>query len=139
MRKFYAVIDTNVIVSSMFKSDSIPGKIVDMMMLGRIVPLLNEEILAEYVNVLTRNKFGFQDEEVASLLTSLREKGLFLNRESTVEPFEDKDDIVFFEVCLSGRSTMDAYLVTGNLRHYPIRSYVVTPRQMLDIILSSGD
>ena len=70
MRKFYAVIDTNVIVSSMFKSDSIPGKIVDMMMLGRIVPLLNEEILAEYVNVLTRNKFGFQDEEVASLLTS---------------------------------------------------------------------
>ena len=139
MRKFYAVIDTNVIVSSMFKSDSIPGKIVDMMMLGRIVPLLNEEILAEYVNVLTRNKFGFQDEEVASLLTSLREKGLFLNRESTVEPFEDKDDIVFFEVCLSGRSTMDAYLVTGNLRHYPIRSYVVTPRQMLDIVLSSGD
>lgn len=139
MRKFYAVIDTNVIVSSMFKSDSIPGKIVDMMMLGRIVPLLNEEILAEYVNVLTRNKFGFQDEEVASLLTSLREKGLFLNRESTVEPFEDKDDIVFFEVCLSGRSTMDAYLVTGNLRHYPIRSYVVTPRQMLEIILSSGD
>ena len=70
MRKFYAVIDTNVIVSSMFKSDSIPGKIVDMMMLGRIVPLLNEEILAKYVNVLTRNKFGFQDEEVASLLTS---------------------------------------------------------------------
>lgn len=139
MRKFYAVIDTNVIVSSMFKSDSIPGKIVDMMMLGRIVPLLNEEILAEYVNVLTRNKFGFKDEEVASLLTSLHEKGLFLNRESTVEPFEDKDDIVFFEVCLSGRSTMDAYLVTGNLRHYPIRSYVVTPRQMLDIILSSGD
>ena len=44
MRKFYAVIDTNVIVSSMFKSDSIPGKIVDMMMLGRIAPLLNEEV-----------------------------------------------------------------------------------------------
>ena len=29
---------------------------------------------------------------------------------------------------------MDAYLVTGNMKHYPIRNYVVTPRQMLDII-----
>lgn len=29
---------------------------------------------------------------------------------------------------------MDAYLVTGNMRHYPVRSYVVTPAQMLEII-----
>ena len=29
---------------------------------------------------------------------------------------------------------MDAYLITGNIKHYPIRSYVVTPKEMLDII-----
>ena len=29
---------------------------------------------------------------------------------------------------------MDAYLVTGNIRHFPVRSYIVTPKQMLDII-----
>ena len=29
---------------------------------------------------------------------------------------------------------MDAYLVTGNMKHYPVRSYVVTPREMIDII-----
>ena len=55
-------------------------------------------------------------------------------KEETIEQFIDKDDIVFFEIVLSARSTMDAYLITGNIKHYPIRSYVVTPTQMLEII-----
>ena len=29
----------------------------------------------------------------------------------------------------------DAYLVTGNIRHFPLEPYIVTPRQMLDIII----
>ena len=139
MKKYYAVIDTNVLVSSMLRSDSIPGKIIDMILLGRIVPLLNEEIIAEYEDVLTRNKFGFEDGKAEALIANLREKALFLPREHTEEVFPDKDDIVFFEIALSGRSTMNAYLVTGNLKHYPIRSYVVTPRQMLEIIENDPD
>ena len=134
MKRYYAVIDTNVLVSSMLKSESLPGQIVDLILLGKIVPLLNEEIIAEYEDVLTRNKFGFEEGKPEALIASLREKGIFLPREHTEEAFPDEDDIVFFEIALSGRSTMDAYLVTGNLRHYPVRSYVVTPRQMLEII-----
>ena len=30
MKRYYAVIDTNVLVSSMLKADSIPGKIIDL-------------------------------------------------------------------------------------------------------------
>ena len=131
MKRYYAVIDTNVLVSSMLKEDSIPGKIIDLVLLGKIVPLLNEEIIAEYEDVLTRNKFGFENGKAVDLIENLRDRAIFLVREHTEEAFPDEDDIVFFEIVLSGRSTMDAYLVTGNLRHYPIRSYVVTPRQML--------
>ena len=32
------------------------------------------------------------------------------------------------------RKTDDAYLVTGNLKHFPEKPFVVTPRQMLEII-----
>ena len=35
---------------------------------------------------------------------------------------------------MSARNTMDAYLITGNMKHYPVRSYIVTPREMLEII-----
>ena len=40
----------------------------------------------------------------------------------------------FFEIVMSARTTMDAYLITGNMKHYPYRSYIVTPAQMLEII-----
>ena len=122
------------LASALLKSDSIPGKILDLLLFGQITPLLNEEILAEYEDVLGRSKFGFESKRVKLLIQSLEEKALFLTRVSSNELFEDEDDVVFFEICLSGRSKMNAFLITGNLRHYPTRSYVVTPRQMLQII-----
>ena len=132
--KYYAVIDTNVIVSSMLKHDSIPGAIIDLVTSKTITPLLNEEILDEYFDVLTRNKFGFKESIVEDTINLLRNNGIFLNREQTLEDFIDEDDIVFYEIVMSARNTMDAYLITGNIKHYPIRNYIVTPRQMLEII-----
>ena len=42
--KYYAVIDTNVIVSAVLKQDSVPGKVVRMALEGSIVPILNDVI-----------------------------------------------------------------------------------------------
>lgn len=138
MKKHYAVVDTNVIVSSFLHHDSIPGRVVDLAVEGRIVPLFNQEILDEYEEVLSRNKFGIPKAEITSFLDLFKETGLVLAKTETMEDFVDEDDVVFFEIALSGRSTMDAYLVTGNLKHYPVRSYVVTPRQMLEIMAKEG-
>ena len=134
--KYYAVIDTNVIVSSILKRDSNPGLIVDFVTAGIIIPLLNQEIINEYLEVLTRNKFNFDDFTIQSTINVIKSNAIYLKREQTIEDFIDKSDIVFFEIMMSARSTMDAYLVTGNIKHYPVRSYVVTPAQMIEIIES---
>lgn len=134
--KYYAVIDTNVIVSSMLKHDSIPGEILDLVISKTIVPLLNKEIIDEYEEVLKRNKFGFTYTEVDNLIASIKANSIFLEREQTLEEFVDEDDIVFYEIVMSARHTMDAFLITGNIKHYPIRNYIVTPKQMIDIINS---
>ena len=42
---YYAVIDTNVIVSAMLNPDSIPGTVVKYALAGLIVPFLNDEII----------------------------------------------------------------------------------------------
>lgn len=131
---YYAVIDTNVLVSSMLKQNSIPGTIIQLIRNNLIVPLTNEEIINEYIEVLTRNKFDFNPKDIDDYIGLIKTKGIFLEREQTIEDFVDKDDIVFFEIVMSARSTMDAYLVTGNMKHYPIRSYIVTPKEMIDII-----
>ena len=137
--KYYAVIDTNVIVSSMLKHDSIPGKILDLVILNIIVPLLNNEILEEYFDVLTRNKFDFNVDDVLKVLDRIKENGIVLNREQTLEDFVDEDDIVFYEIVMSAKNTMDAYLITGNIKHYPVRNYIVTPREMIEIIEEKSD
>lgn len=132
--KYYAVIDTNVVVSSMLKKESVPWLIMNMVDENTIIPLLNQDILNEYIEVITRNKFNFSEASINEIVNRIKEKAIFIEKEQTLEDFIDKDDIVFFEIVMSARSTMDAYLITGNMKHYPIRSYVVTPAQMLEII-----
>ena len=44
----------------MLRHDSIPGTIIDLILAKVIVPLINEEIIEEYHDVLTRNKFDFE-------------------------------------------------------------------------------
>ena len=132
--KYFAVIDTNVVVSSMLKANSIPGKIIDYIKTNTIIPLVNKEILDEYLDVLTRNEFDFDPIRIDKLIKIIQEKGITLNREQSLKDFIDEDDIVFFEIVMSARNTMDAYLITGNMKHYPIRKYIVTPREMIEII-----
>ena len=41
--------------------------------------------------------------------------------------------IVFYEVVMEKQKD-DAYLITGNLRHFPKCSFIVTPAEMMDIL-----
>lgn len=43
------------------------------------------------------------------------------------------DDLVFYEVAMEKRDD-DAYLVTGNQKHYPVKDFIVTPSEMLSIL-----
>jgi superfamily II RNA helicase len=42
-------------------------------------------------------------------------------------------DLPFYEVIMEKRDE-DAYLVTGNLKHFPFEKFIVTARQLLDIL-----
>lgn len=55
--KYYAVLDTNVVVSALFNFSSVPGMILQEALAGRVIPLLHEDILDEYKEVLHRPKF----------------------------------------------------------------------------------
>lgn len=59
---------------------------------------------------------------------------LHVERDILEEEIPDKDDAVFYAVLMEQRKDTDAYLVTGNRKHFPVRAYIVTPKGMLDII-----
>lgn len=132
MKVFYAVFDTNVLVSSLIskRNDSPTVVLLDYVLDGRIVLLYNDEILAEYDEVLHRTKFDFSDERVNAVL-ELVKKSTFLEPTPSGAFFPDVDDAVFYEVALSKNGS---YLVTGNQKHFPKSPIVVTPAEMLQII-----
>lgn len=132
--KYYAVIDTNVLVSAMLKEGSAPWQVVKEALEGCITPLLNGDILSEYGEVLLRKKFGFSESAVAKLVTELPKRAIFINAEPTQENSPDPDDAVFYEIVMAAQDKENAYLVTGNLKHFPVKPFIVTPREMLDII-----
>jgi len=118
----------------MLKRDSYPGKIIDLVNFDIIVPLMNGEILDEYFDVLSRSKFNFNVEDIVTMFKTINEKSVFLDRTPSYEHFIDEDDKVFYEVLLSAREQVNAYLVTGNIKHFPLKPYVITPKQMIEII-----
>lgn len=131
---YYAAIDTNVLVSAMFKGKSIPDKVIDMVNKGNIIPLMHQEILAEYEDVLNRSRFSFDKQRIAEILDRFKSSGIFLDKEAAEESFIDDSDRVFYEIVLEKRKEDEAYLVTGNMKHFPKRHFVVTPREMLEIM-----
>ena len=131
---FYAVIDTNVLVSAFLKSTSVPHVVLEYVFAGSIVPLYNNEILAEYKEVLNRPKFHFPKEAVEIVVAKIKEIGIHFDAILVDENLPDPKDIVFYAVTMNARAENDAYLVTGNIKHFPEKPFVVTPRQMLDIV-----
>ena len=136
--KVYAAIDTNVLVSALLRWDSVPGAVVEQALVGSIVPLLSDEIMAEYEEVLRRKKFPFREEDIKILTDGIRMRGVFLDPEKVEISLPDLKDVIFYEVAMEAGKDGDAYLVTGNIKHFPITPYVVTPREMLTILENGG-
>lgn len=131
----YAVFDTNVLISSLLtkRADTATARVVDAISSGDIIPLYNQEILSEYNEVLHRKKFSFSEERIQKILLMIRQFGLAVNPSPTGEILVDMDDLVFYEIVMEKRDD-NAYLITGNIRHFPERDFIVTPSEMIEIL-----
>ena len=131
----YAVIDTNVLVSALLtkKSDSATVQVIERMIKGEIIPVYSNEIMNEYHEVLSRKKFKFSPELITFFLSAIEKFGILAEPSETGITLPDMKDLPFYEVVMEKRDD-NAYLVTGNLKHFPEREYIVTARQLLDIL-----
>lgn len=131
----YAVIDTNVLVSAMLssKDDSATVQVVAKILQGDIIPIYSNVITKEYREVLSRRKFGFSAELIDYLLSSVEKYGILVDPSHSGVVLPDMKDVPFYEVVLEKRDD-NAYLVTGNIKHFPKEPFIVTPRELLDIL-----
>lgn len=100
-------------------------------MQNKLTPIYNDQILNEYTEVLHRKKFGIPEHLIKWVIDKIITNGVRGERVISDEFFPDPKDVVFYEVALSKE---DAYLVTGNTKHFPKKPIVVTPAEILEIL-----
>ena len=125
------VLDTNVVVSAMLRSGSVPDAILRLAIAEDVRGHLSEAILAEYEEVLRRPHFLIDTAKIVAALAQIRQAFALVRPLNPVSAALDPDDNRFLE-----------FLVTGNIRHFPERwgpTNIITPRDFMNAYALSLD
>ena len=97
---YYAVIDTNVLVSALLSSheNAAPVQVVSMLFSVDVIPIFSDDILAEHNEVLHRKKFHFSEDVVRTLLDSITSIGENITPSPSGEILSDMKGLPFYEV-----------------------------------------
>ena len=131
---YMAVIDTNILISALLskKEDSATVKIIEKLISGVIIPVYSKEILSEYREVLSRKKFSFSQDTIGYLLSAIEKFGILVQTsEKENISLPDVKDIPFYKII---KENSNVYLVTGNTKHFPTEPFIVTARQMINLL-----
>ena len=131
------VIDTNVVISAILFG-GVPGKLIDLWKTGRMVPLITEEIMTEYIRVLAYPKFKLSEEEINYIIH--QEILPFFKVVKSVPGSliikEDPDDDKFIQCAEAGKATI---IISGDRHLLALKSHhnikILTPSQILDQVL----
>lgn len=112
-----AVIDTNVLISGLLNPNGAPGRLVDQLRTGQLLPVVDDRILAEYIRVLRRPYFEhyFTKADREHLIEYLTNNSEYTVATARCDGLPDPFDAPFLETAL----TAGVPLVTGNRRHFP--------------------
>jgi putative PIN family toxin of toxin-antitoxin system len=128
------VFDTNVVVSAALNRDGLPSTVLLIAMTRPARLYVSPKIMMEYVTVLSRRELGLRRGPRQQLLQLIRNRAHIVHPKRILSVTPDPDDNVFLECAEAARAD---YLVTGNLRHYPVfwkSTKVINPREFLTLI-----
>ncbi len=109
------VIDTNVVVSAALSGNAPPAKIITACVLRKLQPVTCPLITAEYVEVLRRPRLKIGDTPPLWLSVLIEQSLRLANPGRWPFDLPDASDEVFLALA----AETGAWLVTGNIKHYP--------------------
>jgi predicted nucleic acid-binding protein len=87
-----------------------------------IVVYYADEIITEYKNVLSRERFGVPHEKIGFVINVIRRLGIISKPEKSSIQMVDESDRIFFDTAKDA----NAWLITGNIKHFPSKEFVCT-------------
>jgi len=129
-------LDTNVLVSAVLFG-GVPGRLVDAVRDGRIEGIVSLHVLSEFVDVLTRERFGVDEATAVALVEEIASFAevvpLMVASGSWVA---DRDDDPVVEAALMGRAT---HLITGDARIHAVAVEGVHVARPAEALRAIGD
>ena len=122
-----AVLDTNVLVSAILSPKRNAAVILGMITEGLLTPVYCHKIICEYMLVLERPRFGFPKNRIDEALGLFGVFGVPIDPQKSDFPMLDESDRIFYDTAVAGA----AVLITGNLKHYPDKPFIVSPADFL--------
>lgn len=110
------VFNANVIISGLLNAQGPPGRIIEALLRGDVVLAWDNRILAEYREVLLREKFSFKPGQVAGLLDEFSFHEQVNSKPKKGKALPDSWDTPFLE---SAHPLDEPVLVIGNTKHFP--------------------
>ncbi len=126
----HVVLDTNVLVSALLTPHGKTAAIVALVNARQVTACYGAGIIEEYEEVLSRSRFNFSETDRAGLLMGIRHFGVLVNPPASKIALPDESDRVFYDTARA----VGAFLVTGNIRHYPDEDFIVTPAAFLSLL-----
>jgi len=129
MRKI--VIDTNIIISAAISQNGNPAKIINMIRENDNIQLYySAGILNEYKKVLSYERLKIVKETQINILNEIESTGILIELLISDIPMPDESDRIFYDAA----KTVNAYLITGNIKHYPDEPFILTPAQFVEML-----
>jgi putative PIN family toxin of toxin-antitoxin system len=119
------VLDTNVIISAFINPNGIPSQILKMVLSRKAEICYNVTILNEYESVLLRPKFSkyIISGNIHRFIDLIRHIGISINPFPGNIKLPDEPDQIFYDTAKESGSI----LITGNLKHFPKESFIMSP------------
>jgi putative PIN family toxin of toxin-antitoxin system len=123
------VLDTNIIISAAISDKGNPSAIINLVSEGKLTMYFNAAILDEYADVLSRDKFNLSVTTQKAVIDKIKEIGLLIEPNVSTIPLPDESDRKFYDTAKAA----NAYLITGNTKHYPEEPHILSPAQFVAV------
>ncbi len=113
------VLDTNVLVSALRTPRGTCDRVLRLALEGRLELVYSTAIMVEYLQVLSRPQLKVLPVEADAFLHWLEVDGLLVSP-TALPALKDASDTKFLEAAVAAEAS---YLVTGNLKDFPARTF----------------
>jgi len=124
------VIDTNILISAILSPKGNSAQIMTLISLNELQLIFCSKILDEYTKVLAYERLKIPVQAQNKIIKGINKLGILIEPPLSTIHLPDESDRIFYDTARAS----GAILITGNMKHFPAESFIMTPADYIKMI-----